>query len=30
LLVAFILIGLAGVGLVVRSGHPDPSGDPSS
>jgi len=31
LLVAFILIGLAGVVLMVRSGHPaDPSGDPSS
>lgn len=31
LLVAFILIGLVGVGLMVRSGHPaEPSGDPSS
>ena len=31
LLVVFILIGLAGVGLMVRNGHPaDPSGDPSS
>ena len=31
LMVAFILIGLVGVGLMVRGGHPaDPSGDPST
>jgi hypothetical protein len=31
LLVVFVLIGLVGVGLMVRGGHPaDPSGDPST
>jgi hypothetical protein len=31
LLLVFVLVGLVGVGLMVRDGHPvDPSGDPSS
>jgi hypothetical protein len=31
LLLLFVLVGLVGVGLMVRDGHPvDPSGDPSS